>query len=68
VFSDHFSSTVATLVGMEVPELPNKEMVDYEVISKSAVVNVVYMFADYYIRRDDSVAVEFNFTTESVVF
>jgi hypothetical protein len=68
VSSDHFSSTVATLVGMEVPELPNKEMVDYEAISKSAVVNVVYMFADYYIRRDDSVAAEFNFMTESVVF
>ncbi|CAD6252360.1 unnamed protein product [Miscanthus lutarioriparius] len=30
VSSDDFSTTVAALVGMEVPEVPDEEMVDYE--------------------------------------
>jgi hypothetical protein len=68
VSSDDFASTVATLVGMEVPELPDEEMVDYEATPKRAEVNVVYMSADYYILGDDSVVAEFNFITESVVF
>ena len=30
VSSDDFATTVAALVGMEVPEVPDEEMVDYE--------------------------------------
>jgi hypothetical protein len=53
---------------MEVPKVPNEEMVDYEATPKTAKVNVVVLFADYYIVGDDSMVVEFNFVMESVVF
>ena len=68
VSSDDFASSIAALVGMEVPEVPKEEMVDYEATPKRAKVNVVYLSNDYYVLGDDSTAVEFNFATESVVF
>jgi len=68
VSSDDFASTVAALVGMEVPKVPDEEMVHYEATPKRVEVNVVYMSADYYILGDDSVATEFNFVTESAIF
>jgi hypothetical protein len=68
VSSKDFASTVATLVGMEVPKIPDEEMVDYEATSERAEVNVVYLSAYYYIIEDDLAAAEFNFTTESAIF
>ena len=68
VSSDDFATTVAALVGMEVLEVPDEEMVDYEPTLERVEVNVVVLSADYYIMVDDSMAVEFNFATESVVF
>jgi hypothetical protein len=65
VSSDDFSSTVAALVGMEVPEdseVPDEEMVDYETTSERVEVNVVYLSVDYYIVEDDSAAAKFNFS------
>jgi hypothetical protein len=66
--SDDFASTIVALVGMEVFEVPDEEMVDYETTPERAEVNVVYMSANHYILGDDLVAVEFNFMTKSVVF
>jgi hypothetical protein len=68
VSSDDFASTIAALVGMEVPEVPDEEMVDYEATPERAEVNVVYLSTDYYIIEDDSVVAEFNFATESAIF
>ena len=68
VSSDDFATTVAALVGMEVPEVPDEEMVDYEPTPERVEVNVVVLSADYYIVADDSTAVEFNFAMESAVF
>ena len=68
VSSNDFATTVAALVGIEVPEVPDEEMVDYEPTLERVEVNVVVLSADYYIMVDDSMAVEFNFATESVVF
>ncbi|CAD6226137.1 unnamed protein product [Miscanthus lutarioriparius] len=55
-------------VGMEVPEVPDEEMVDYEAILERVDVNVVYMSVNYYILGDDSATAEFNFMTESAIF
>ena len=68
VSTDDFASTFASLVGMEVPEVPDEEMVDYEATLERAEVNVVVLSIDYYIVADDSIVVEFNFATESTVF
>ena len=65
---DDFATTIATLVGMEVPEVPDEEMVDYEATPERGEINVVVLSADYYIIADDSTVVEFNFATESAVF
>jgi hypothetical protein len=54
VSSDDFASTVAAMVGMEVPKVPDQEMVDYEATPKRGEVNVVILSADYYIIEDDS--------------
>jgi hypothetical protein len=56
VSSDNFTSTVDAMVGMEVPEVSNEEMVDYEATPERGEVNVVVLSADYYIIEDDSVA------------
>jgi hypothetical protein len=48
--------------------VPDEEMVDYKATLERTEVNVVYLFADYYIVEDDSTAAEFNFAMESVVF
>ena len=68
VSSDDFATTVAALVGMEVPEVPDEEMVDYEPTLERVEVNVVVLSVDYYIVADDSTATEFNFAMESAVF
>ena len=68
VSSDDFASIIASLVGMEVHEVPDEEMVDYEATLERAEVNVVYMSSDYYILRANSVATKFSFAMESVVF
>jgi hypothetical protein len=52
----------------EVPEVLDEEMVDYEATSERVGVNIVYLSADYYVLGDDSMATEFNFVMESVVF
>ena len=66
--SDDFASSIAALVGMEVPKVPDEEMVDYVATPEKAEVNVVYMSVDYYILGDDLAAVEFNFVMESAIF
>ena len=66
--SDDFATTIAALVGIEVPEVPDEEMVDYEATPESGEINVVVLSTDYYIIADDSTAVEFIFATESIVF
>ena len=68
VSSDDFATTVAALVGMEVPEVPDEEMVDYEPTLERVEVNVVVLSTDYYIMADDSMVAEFNFATESAIF
>ena len=68
VSSNDFATTIAALVGMEVPEVLDEEMVDYEATSERGEINVVVLSADYYIVADDSMVVEFNFATESTVF
>jgi len=68
VSSDDFATTVAALVGMEVPEVPDEEMVDYEATPERGEINVVVLSANYYIIADDSTMAEFTFATESVVF
>ena len=60
VSSNDFASTIAALVGIEVPEVPDEEMVGYEATSERVEVNVVYMSADYYILGDDLAVAEFN--------
>ena len=70
----HFSSscfhstTIAALVGTEVPAVPDEEMVDYEATSERAEVNVVVLSANYYIMADDATVVEFIIAMESAVF
>jgi hypothetical protein len=68
VSSDDFSSTVAAMDGMEMPEVLDKEMVDYEGTPKIGEVNVVVLSADYYIVEDDSAAVVFNFPIQDATF
>jgi hypothetical protein len=68
VSSDDFATTVDVLVGMEVHEVPDEEMVDYEATLEREEVNVLVLSADYYIVADDSTIVEFKFTMESAVF
>jgi hypothetical protein len=65
---DDFASIIVALVGMEVPEVPDEKMVDYEAILKKGEINVVVLSTDYYIVADDSTVTEFNFAMESVVF
>jgi hypothetical protein len=67
VSSNDFSHTVAALVGMEVPEVPEEEMVDYDATPKREV-NVVVLSTDYYIIEDDSAATVFNFPIEDTTF
>jgi hypothetical protein len=68
VSSDDSASTVAAMVGMEVPEVPDKEMVDYEVTLERGEVNVVVLFSDYYIIENDSAAAMFNFSIQDATF
>jgi hypothetical protein len=68
VSSDDFASTVATVVGMEVPEVPDEEMVDYEATPERGEVNVVVLSANYYIIEDDSTAAVFNFLLQDATF
>jgi hypothetical protein len=67
VSSDDFARTVAAMVGMEVPEVPEEEIVDYEPTPEREV-NVVVLSADYYIVEDDSAAAVFNFPIEDATF
>jgi hypothetical protein len=55
------------MVGMEVPEVLEEEMVDYEPTPEREV-NVVVLSADYYIAEDDLAAVVFNFPIEDATF
>jgi hypothetical protein len=55
------------MVGMEVPEVLEEEMVDYEPTPEREV-NVVVLSADYYIIEDDSAAAVFNFPIEDATF
>jgi hypothetical protein len=68
VSSDDFASTVAAMVGMEVPEVLDEEMVDYEATPERGEVNVVVLSADYYIIEDDSAVVVFNFLIQDATF
>ena len=65
---DDFASTVAALVGMEVPKVPNEEMVDYEATLERGEVNVVVLSTDYYIVEEDSAATMFNFLVQDATF
>jgi hypothetical protein len=67
VSSDDFAHTVAAMVGMEIPEVPGEEMVDYEPTPEREV-NVVVLSADYYIVEDNSAAAVFNFPIEDATF
>jgi hypothetical protein len=68
VSSNDFASTVAAMVGMEVPEVSDEEMVDYEATPERGEVNVVVLFADYYIVEDDSAIAVFNFPIQDATF
>jgi hypothetical protein len=68
VSSDDFALIVAAMVGMEVPEVFDKEMVDYEATLKRGKINVVVLSVDYYIVEDDSAAVVFNFPIQDATF
>jgi hypothetical protein len=68
VSSDDFTSTVATMVGMEVPEVLDEEMVDYEATPERGEVNVVVSSIDYYIVEDDSAVAVFNFPIQYATF
>jgi hypothetical protein len=68
VSSDDFASTVASMVGMEVPEVSDEDMVDYEATPERGEVNVVVLSADYYIIEDDSAAAVFNFSIQDATF
>jgi hypothetical protein len=67
VSSDDFARTVTAMVGMEVPEVLEEEMVDYEPTLEREV-NVVVLSADYYIIKDDSAVAVFNFPIEDATF
>jgi hypothetical protein len=56
------------MVGMEVPEVLDEEMVDYEATPERGEVNVVVLSADYYIVEDDSAAAVFNFLIQDTTF
>jgi hypothetical protein len=66
-FND-FASIVAAMVGMEVPEVFNEEMADYEATPERGEVNVVVLSTDYYIIEDDSTVVVFNFLIQDATF
>jgi hypothetical protein len=66
--SDDFASTVAAMVGMEVPKVPDEEMVDYKVTLERGEVNVVVLSADYYIIEDNLAAAVFNFLIQDATF
>jgi hypothetical protein len=68
VSSDNFASTVAAMVGMEVPKVSDEEMVDNEATPERGEVNVVVLSADYYIVEDDSAATVFNFLIQDATF
>ena len=44
--SDDFASTIVALVGIEVLEVPDEEMIDYEATLERGEVNVVVLSAD----------------------
>jgi hypothetical protein len=67
VSPDDFAHTVAAMVGMEVLEVLEEEMVDYEPTPEREV-NVVVLSTDYYIVEDDSAAAVFNFPIEDATF
>jgi hypothetical protein len=67
VSSDDFAHTIAAMVGMEVSEVLEEEMVDYEPTPEREV-NVVVLSADYYIIEDDLAAAVFNFPIEDATF
>jgi hypothetical protein len=67
-YSDDFAFTMATMVGMEVPKVPDEEMVDYEATPKRGEVNVVVLSTDYYIVEDDSATAVFNFSIQDATF
>jgi hypothetical protein len=50
---DNFAFTIAAMVGMEVPEVPDEEMVGYETTPEREEVNVVVLSVEYYIVEDD---------------
>jgi hypothetical protein len=59
------------MVGIEVLEVPEEEMVDYEPSPPRAETNIVYLSADYYVieQQEEEVAVaEFVFVAEDAVF
>jgi hypothetical protein len=68
VSSDDFASTIAAMVGMEVPEVPDEDMVDYEATPEREEVNVIVLSADYYFVEDDSAAAVFNFPIQDATF
>jgi hypothetical protein len=61
VSSNDFASTVAAMVGMEVPKVLDEEMVDYKATLEREEVNVVVLSADYYVVEDNSAVAVFNF-------
>jgi hypothetical protein len=65
---DDFASTIAAMVGIEVPKVPDEEMVDYEATPKRGEVNVVVLSANYYIIEDNSTVVVFNFPIQDATF
>lgn len=68
---DYFTSTIVVSVNAEVKEVskdPDEEMVDYETTPERGEINVVYLFADYYVVGDDLTVTEFNFATQSASF
>jgi hypothetical protein len=68
VSSNDFASTIGAMVGIEVPEVPDEQMVDYEATPERREVNVVVLSTDYYIVEDDSATAVFNFPIQDATF
>lgn len=69
--SKDFAAVVAYMVGIEPPEVPEEEMVDYDLSLEHADVNVVYLSSDYYLidhDQEEPPAAELVFAVEDAVF
>jgi len=68
---EDFATTISAMVGIEVPDEPDEEMVDYEPSPPHAEMNTIFLSADYYVigqGEDEVAAAELAFGIEDAVF